>query len=64
MGRLIAEKAADLRAKYGDSGLKIPDAIQLATAICYDAQLFLTNDKRLKKLQQKEIKIITVEELS
>ncbi len=43
----IAAKAAQLRAKYD---LKTPDSIQLATAIEYNADLFLTNDVRLKNI--------------
>jgi predicted nucleic acid-binding protein len=38
-----------------------PDAIQIATAIYYPADYFLTNDKRLKSVT--EIKIITLEDL-
>jgi predicted nucleic acid-binding protein len=40
----LAIKAAELRAKYN---LRTPDAIQLATAIEYNADYFLTNDLRL-----------------
>lgn len=51
----IALKAAELRRKYG---FRLPDAIQLATAIVAKARAFLTNDDRLKKC--KEIKIIVI----
>ncbi|MDR3181234.1 MAG: PIN domain-containing protein [Prevotellaceae bacterium] len=54
----IAKIAARLRAEYS---LKTPDAIQLATAIAYSADTFLTNDKRLKTI--KEINVITLDEL-
>lgn len=56
----VSEKAAELRAKYGSS-LKTPDAIQIATAICFGAQAFITNDGELKKV--KEIEILTLNEL-
>jgi predicted nucleic acid-binding protein len=54
----IAIKAAELRAKYG---LKTPDAIQLATAIEYNADYFLTNDLRLKLVD--EVQCIALNEL-
>lgn len=59
----VAERAAGLRAKYDGNGfkLKTPDAIQIATAILNDADIFLTNDSRLKNVQ--EIKIIVLGEL-
>ncbi|CAN5882558.1 PIN domain-containing protein [soil metagenome] len=54
----IAYKAAELRAKYK---LKTPDAIQISTAIEAQAHYFLTNDFRLKQIE--EITIITPAEL-
>jgi len=45
----IALKAAELRAMYN---LRTPDALQFATAIEYKADYFLTNDNRLKSLEQ------------
>lgn len=54
----VAIKAAALRAKYN---LKTPDAIQLATAIEYNADYFLTNDIRLKGVI--EINSIVLSEL-
>jgi predicted nucleic acid-binding protein len=54
----IARITAQLRAKYS---VKTPDAIQIATAIYYPTDYFLTNDKRLKSV--KEIKVITLEDL-
>lgn len=38
--------AADLRAEWG---LKMPDALQLATAMVHRANVFVTNDERLAK---------------
>ena len=39
---------------------KTPDSIQLATAINYNSDYFLTNDK---KLTHKDLKIITPDDL-
>jgi predicted nucleic acid-binding protein len=44
VSEMIAEEAAQLRARHG---LRTPDAIQLATAIHSGASSFLTNDSRL-----------------
>lgn len=59
----VAETAATLRAKYHGNGFKIktPDAIQVATAILYGAEAFVTNDCSLKRL--KEIDVILLDEL-
>ena len=54
----IAEKAAELRAKYH---LKTPDAIQIATAICRFSDYFFTNDKQLKVVS--EINVLILDEL-
>jgi predicted nucleic acid-binding protein len=54
----IAEKAAELRAKYG---LRTPDALQIATALEYKADYFLTNDHRLGSVS--EINTVTLLEL-
>jgi predicted nucleic acid-binding protein len=54
----IAEKAAELRARYN---LRTPDAIQIATAMEAGCQAFLTNDLRLKRVE--EIEIILLSEL-
>lgn len=55
----VASIAAGLRAKY--SSLRGMDALQVASAIRADADIFVTNDKRLKAI--KEIKVILVKEL-
>jgi len=47
--RNVARAAAQLRAKYNVSP---PDALQVAASISYGANAFLTNDKRLTKLQK------------
>lgn len=54
----IAEQAAQLRATHN---LKTPDAIQLATAIEFGADYFLTNDNRLKAIS--EIKVVILPDL-
>ncbi|MEK6682777.1 MAG: PIN domain-containing protein [Nitrospirota bacterium] len=51
----ISEKASELRAKYS---IKTPDAIQIATAIFYGANGFLTNDPVLKKVTSVQILVL------
>ncbi|MCP4349222.1 MAG: type II toxin-antitoxin system VapC family toxin [Desulfobacterales bacterium] len=52
---LIAEQAAKLRGKYG---LRTPDAIQIATGIENGGTLFITNDKRLRRIEEIEIMVL------
>lgn len=47
--RNVARAAAQLRAKYKVSP---PDALQVAASISFGANAFLTNDRRLSKLQE------------
>jgi predicted nucleic acid-binding protein len=47
--RNVARIAAQLRAKYNISP---PDALQVAASLAFGAKAFLTNDKRLSKLQE------------
>lgn len=47
--RNVARAAAQLRAKYNVSP---PDALQVAASLSFGAKAFLTNDKRLSKLQE------------
>lgn len=54
----IAAKAAGIRREYG---FRLPDAIQLATALYTKADVFVTNDKRLKIF--KHIKILPITSL-
>ena len=49
LDRNIARAAARLRAKYNISP---PDALQVAASLSFGAKAFLTNDKRLVKLQE------------
>ena len=53
----IAEKAAIYRAKYN---LRTPDAIQLVIALVYNADAFLTNDKKFECVKE-NIKILILE---
>lgn len=53
----ISELAARIRAKYE---IRTPDALQIATGVFKKANIFLTNDSRLKKIE--EIGILLVEE--
>ncbi|GAB3928712.1 type II toxin-antitoxin system VapC family toxin [Larkinella terrae] len=55
----IAKTASKLRAKY--LFLKAVDSLQIATAIENQCDRFLTNDKKLKGIQ--EIEIIVIAEL-
>lgn len=48
LDRDVARAAAQLRAKYNISP---PDALQVAASLSYGAKAFLTNDKRLSKLE-------------
>ena len=59
VGEDIAEKAAQIRAKY--QGIKTADSLQLASAIVYECDVFLTNDKQLRQVE--EIRVLLVDEL-
>lgn len=54
----IAEKAAELRAKYR---LRTPDALHVATALVSNCDAFLTNDLKLKRVA--EIRVLVLDEL-
>jgi predicted nucleic acid-binding protein len=51
----LAEAAALIRARYR---FRLPDALQIAAAIQGDATLFITNDKRLKKIDAIEVLVL------
>jgi predicted nucleic acid-binding protein len=51
----IGEQAAHLRAKYR---LRIPDAIQVATALVSRSSILLTNDRSLKKVMEVDVLIL------
>ncbi len=48
----IAHRAVQLRAEYN---IHVPDALHLATAITAGATLFVTNDRRLQKVNEIEV---------
>lgn len=51
----IAERAAELRAKYR---LRTPDALQLATVIEAGGQAFLTNDTGLRRVTELPVLVL------
>lgn len=51
----IAERAAELRAKYN---LRTPDALQIATALENGCDAFLCNDNGLKRVTELQILIL------
>jgi predicted nucleic acid-binding protein len=55
LSRDVLEKATELRAMYH---FKTPDAIHLATAIINQCDVFLTNDKKLRRCQEIVVKVI------
>lgn len=55
LNEAVIDQASSLRAEYH---ISTPDAIHLATAIEYGATVFVTNDKRLKKVKQIRIRLI------
>jgi len=53
----VAEYAAGFRIIYN---LRLPDAIQIATALLGGADVFITNDERMKKVE--EIKVLLLKD--
>jgi predicted nucleic acid-binding protein len=58
VSREIARQAAQLRAKYN---VRPADAIQVATAMVSQATLWVSNDKKLKRLET-EIEVVILED--
>ncbi|OGG48560.1 MAG: hypothetical protein A3F84_24010 [Candidatus Handelsmanbacteria bacterium RIFCSPLOWO2_12_FULL_64_10] len=58
IGTAIAERAADLRARYN---LRTPDALQIAAALSVGCEAFLTNDNGLKRVT--ELRVLVLDEL-
>ncbi len=52
----LAEAAALIRARHG---IRLPDALQVAAALHGEATLFITNDKRLRKIDALEILVLS-----
>jgi len=57
----IALEAARLRRE--NKSLRTPDSIQLATALVHNADIFITNDGRLKGLSFPSLKILQLSQL-
>ena len=55
---VIAERAADLRARYR---FRTPDALQIAAALTTGCQAFLTNDPQLKRTA--ELRVLILDDL-
>lgn len=55
----IAEQGAKIRGKY--KHFKAMDALQIATAIISECDMFFTNDKQLR--QEKELPCMTMDDL-
>ena len=51
----VMETMADLRARYG---IATPDAIHIATTLVCGARAFVTNDLRLRKVEELDIIIL------
>lgn len=56
----IAERAGKLRSQY--SSLRTPDALIVATALENGCDVFVTNDKNLKKLEGRGLTVIVLED--
>ena len=52
----LGEAAALIRARHT---IRLPDALQIAAAIQGEASLFLTNDKRVKKVDALEVVVLS-----
>ena len=52
----LAEAAALIRARYM---IRLPNALQVAAAIQGEATLFLTNDKRVKRLDALQVLVLS-----
>ena len=56
VGLEVAKESARIRREYG---FRLPDSVQLATAIDAKAQTFITNDKRLKLFRRLPVTLLT-----
>ena len=56
----IAERAGKLRSRY--PSVPTPDALIVATALENDCNIFVTNDKRLKKLEVYGLTVIVLQD--
>lgn len=51
----VAERAAELRARFG---MRLPDALQVAVAIDQGCEAFLTNDRRLGRVNDLHVLVL------
>lgn len=51
----VVDLASSLRARYG---ISTPDAIHLATAMDAEADYFITNDRRLRRVREIKVKAL------
>ena len=51
----LARRAVALRAQYG---MRVPDAVQIAAALEGGSTLFVTNDRRLRKVREIDMLIL------
>ena len=54
---IVCERAARLRADH--NWLRTPDALQVATALVYGADLIVTNDERWKRLTEIQVIVLS-----
>jgi predicted nucleic acid-binding protein len=54
----VAERAASIRARHR---LRTPDALQIATALNADCEVFITNDATLRRVS--ELRVLILDEL-
>lgn len=57
LSRAVVDQATELRAKYA---IRTPDALQLASAIVGDCDLFLTNDRQLLRCTEITVETIPI----
>ena len=56
VSREIIRESARIRASYG---VRLPDAIHLATAVQADADVFITNDRRLSQFAEPRVHLLS-----
>lgn len=56
----VSQKAAEIRVRYG---LKLPDALQVATALVAGCDAFLTNDVALQRVTELRILVLAALEI-
>ena len=51
----VTRIGAELRAAYG---LRTPDALQIAACLAHGAEAFVTNDRRLRRVKEIDVKVL------